>query len=238
MDWKVGIICACDSELEPFIPYMSNRIISERAMLKFIEGSINGIQVAAVYSGVCKVNAAIASQILIDIYGINAIVNAGTAGGMDTRLDIFDTVVCTNTAYHDVDDEILTEYHPMMQSSFFSSDDLLLTISKEMIQKVESGHRVYWGRMVTGEQFIDHERREEINAAFTPLCVDMESASIAHVCYVNRIPFIAIRTITDTADHSGVDNFDKNCGIASEIARDITLKVLNGIKDRKLVYND
>ena len=80
---------------------------------------------------------------LIDIYGVNAIINAGAAGGMDTRLDIFDTVVCTNTAYHDVDDEILTEYHPFMQSSFFSSDDLLLTISKEMIQKAESGHRVY-----------------------------------------------------------------------------------------------
>ena len=135
MDWKVGIICACDRELEPFIPHISNRIISERAMLRLIEGNIGGVQVVAVYSGVCKVNAAIASQILIDIYGVNAIINAGAAGGMDTRLDIFDTVVCTNTAYHDVDDEILTEYHPFMQSSFFSSDDLLLTISKEMIQK-------------------------------------------------------------------------------------------------------
>lgn len=233
MDWKVGIICACDRELEPFIPHISNRIISERAMLRLIEGNIGGVQVAAVYSGVCKVNAAIASQILIDIYGVNAIINAGAAGGMDTRLDIFDTVVCTNTAYHDVDDEILTEYHPFMQSSFFSSDDLLLTISKEMIQEAESGHRVYWGRMVTGEQFIDHEKREEINAAYAPLSVDMESASIAHVCYVNRIPFIAIRTITDTADHSGVDNFDKNCGIASEIAKEITLKLLDGIKNHR-----
>lgn len=237
MDWKVGLICACDIELQPFLHYISNRIISEKAKLKFIEGSIDGVQVAAVCSGVCKVNAAIASQILIDIYGVNAIINAGTAGGMDTRLDILDTVICTKTVYHDVDDKILTEYHPMMTSSFFCSDDLMLAMSKETIQKAENGRQVYWGRMATGEQFIDHERREEINAAYEPLSVDMESAGIAHVCYVNKIPFIAIRTITDTADHNGVDNFDKNCRIASEIAKDITLKLLSGIKDHKLRYN-
>ena len=78
------------------------------------------------------------------------------------------------------------------------------------------------------------ENRNSIHSvSYTHLSVDMESASIAHVCYVNRIPFIAIRTITDTADHSGVDNFDKNCGIASEIAKEITLKLLDGIKNHR-----
>jgi len=58
----------------------------------------------------------------------------------------------------------------------------------------------------------------------------METASIAHVCYVNRIPFIAVRTITDTATHSGIDNFEKNCDKASRISKDIVLGLLKEIK--------
>lgn len=74
----------------------------------------------------------------------------------------------------------------------------------------------------TGEAFITDEGREKINDEFAPLAVDMETASIAHVCYVNKIPFLSIRCITDTAEHSGVENFEENCAKASEIAKDIT----------------
>ena len=63
---KIGIICAGDEELKPFLPHIENIIITEKAMLKFYEGKISGVSVVALYSGVCKVNAAIASQILID----------------------------------------------------------------------------------------------------------------------------------------------------------------------------
>ncbi len=83
--------------------------------------------------------------------------------------------------------------------------------------------------MVTGEKFIEDSMRNEINNKFSPLSVDMETASIAHVCYVNKIPFIAIRTITDTASHSGVDNFEKNCRQASIISKDVVLEMLKGL---------
>lgn len=80
--------------------------------------------------------------------------------------------------------------------------------------------------MVTGESFITDEGRKKINDEFAPLTVDMETASIAHVCYVNGIPFIAIRCITDTATHSGIGNFEENCAKASVIAKDITVAML------------
>ena len=79
---------------------------------------------------------------------------------------------------------------------------------------------------MTGEQFIAEEGRKEIIDRYAPLIVDMETASIAHVCYVNRIPFLSIRSITDTAKHSGPDNFEKNCDQAAAIAKDITLALL------------
>lgn len=75
---------------------------------------------------------------------------------------------------------------------------------------------ILFGKMVTGETFIDNKGRSEIISKFNPLCVDMETASIAHVCYVNKIPFISIRSITDTEDERGVEVFESNCLMAAK----------------------
>ena len=77
-----------------------------------------------------------------------------------------------------------------------------------------------------GEQFIEDEKREQINQKYAPLSVDMETVSIAHTCYVNSVPFLSVRTITDTAEHKGIENFEKNCETASERAAEIVLGIL------------
>lgn len=223
---RVGIICAGDSELTPFLPLIDGCRITEKAMLKFYEGTINGTAVVALFSGVCKVNAAVAAQILIDIYGIDMIINAGTAGGMNPELEIFDSVISTEAAYHDVAPDILTEFHPWLETVYFKADQELLNLTHKAIEKLDMEGKVYWGRMVTGEAFITDEGRQKINEQFAPMTVDMETASIAHVCYVNSIPFISIRSITDTAAHSGTGHFEENCKKASEIAKDITVALL------------
>ena len=230
---KVGIICAGDTELAPFLPIIKDCKTSEKAMLKFYEGKIENVDVVTLFSGVCKVNAAIATQILIDTYHVDMIINAGTAGGMDPKLDIFDTVISTEVAYHDVHEEILTEFHPWMDSVFFKADEELLMLSEKAVAKLNTDYRIVWGRMVTGEAFITDEGRDEINAKFIPLTVDMETGSIAHVCYVNRIPFIAIRSITDTPSHSGSEYSEENCEKASVIAKDITVALLEELGKNK-----
>ena len=230
---KVGIICAGDTELAPFLPIIKDCKTSEKAMLKIFEGKIENVDVVTLFSGVCKVNAAIATQILIDTYHVNMIINAGTAGGMDPKLDIFDTVISTEVAYHDVHEEILTEFHPWMDSVFFKADEELLKLSEKAVAKMKTDYKILWGRMVTGEAFITDEGRDEINSQFGPLTVDMETGSIAHVCYVNRIPFIAIRSITDTPSHSGSEYFEENCEKASVIAKDITVALLEELGKNK-----
>lgn len=226
MSIKVGIICAGDREVAPFYNHIENAVITEKAMLKICEGTINGMNIVTLYSGVCKVNAAIATQILIDHYGVNVVINSGTAGGIDPVLDLFDTVIATESVYHDVSANILTEFHPWMDSVYFRSDDELLRLSKLAAEKMDIPYSVYWGRMATGEAFITDEGRQDIIDQFAPLTVDMETASIAHVCYVNKMPFIAIRCITDTATHSGSGHFHENCPKASTIAKDIVLAML------------
>ena len=224
---KAGILCAGDDELTPFLSSMRCRTALEKAKLTFYCGKIENIDVVAVFSGACKVNAAIAAQILIDTFKVDAVINSGTAGGMNPCLEIFDTVISTEAAYHDVSPDILTAFHPWMETEFFYADAKLLERSKEAVSSLNSNYKVYWGRMVTGEAFIDTKNRQEINDKYAPFGVDMETAGIAHVCYVFDIPFISIRSITDTAAHSGTDNFEKNCQTAAAIARDITVALIS-----------
>lgn len=229
---KVGIVCASDDELAPFLDVIRDYKITEKAMLKFYEGQIYDLEVVAVFSGVCKVNAAIASQLLIDAFNVDCMINSGTAGGIDPKLEIFNTVISTEICYHDVASDILTEFHPWMRSVFFEADHELIERSKAAVNKIHPAVKVFWGRMVTGESFITQEGRKEINDEFAPLTVDMETAAIAHVCYVNNIPFISIRCITDTVKHSGIGNFEDNCARASVIAKDITLMLINELRNK------
>ena len=230
---RVGIICAGDREVAPFLPIICECKTTEKAMLKFYEGTISNVEVVVLFSGVCKVNAAIATQILIDTFHVNTVINAGTAGGMNEKLEIFDTVISTEVAYHDVSPNILTEFHPWLETVFFKADQGLLSVAKMAVDKLEQKYKVFWGRMVTGEAFIADEGRKKINEQFEPLTVDMETASIAHVCYVNNIPFISVRSITDTASHSGTGHFEENCEKAAGIAKDITVALLIELRNRQ-----
>lgn len=125
-----------------------------------------------------------------------------------------------------MDNNILTNFHPWLDSVYFKADKAVLELAEKVVAKVARGQKIIFGRMVTGEKFIEDENRAEINEKYCPLSVDMESASIAHVCYVNRVPFLAIRTITDDSSHSGVDEFEKNCMKASEISAILVKELL------------
>ncbi len=234
MNIKVGILCAGDTELEPFLPRIQHCATTQKAMLTYYTGQINGVDIVTLYSGVCKVNAALAAQILIDTFHVNCIISAGTAGGIDASVQLFDTIVGTQVAYHDVDDDILTDFHPWMPSIYFEADARLLQAAREIAAQPE--YPLRFGCMVTGEQFIADEARSEILRKYKPLSVDMESAAIAHVCYVNRVPFLAVRTITDTASHAGLEHFEQNCARASKIAADVVAALLECLARSKSTF--
>ena len=123
---KVGRLCPSEDELAPFFAALVPQGVSKRAGLTIHEGRLGAHPVAALYSGVCKVNAAIAAQTLIDACGVDALVVSGVAGGLDAAARPFDLVIARETAYHDVAEDILTEYHPWMESIWFQSDAALL----------------------------------------------------------------------------------------------------------------
>lgn len=230
---KVGIISAVENELAPILEIIESRRVSVKARLEVHEGWIDGVEVAAAVCGVCKVNAAMCAQILIDSYGAELIINAGTAGGMAAELGLFDTVISTEVGYHDVDFAFLRDYHPHFESAYFVTKPELLQFARKMASKISTGGRIHFGRMMTGEAFITDEGRPQINERYAPLSVDMETGAIAHVCQLNDVPFISIRSITDTADHSGIGEFEENCKKASAVSALVCSALLREIKISK-----
>ena len=223
---KIGIVCAGDGEVQPFLQMLKEEKRTEKAMLLFHEGWLEETEVAVLFSGVCRVNTAVATQLLIDAFACDAVINAGTCGGIDAKLQLFDTVVSTEAAYSDVGDDILTEFHPWLDSIYFPADPGLVAAARKAAQKNGWEDRVYFGRMITGEQFVKEEKRAYIASKYAPLSADMETAGAAHVCYVNRIPFLSVRSVTDTAEHDGVDAFEENCEKASFAAADFVRLLL------------
>lgn len=150
---------------------MGETRVTEKAMLRFSAGNLGQTAAVAVCSGEGKVNAAIAAQLLIDTFGVDAVINAGASGGMDESVRLFDTVISERAAYHDVEDGILTECHPYMKSVYFEPGQMLLEAARRYSESCPFPIR--FGTMVTGDQFIEDEGREKINRAFAPLCVAM-----------------------------------------------------------------
>ena len=225
---KIGILCAGDREVVPFVPMIENMRVSEKAMLKVYEGKIEGVEIAVLFSGVCRVNAAIAAQILIDGYHCDAIINAGTAGGMAASVGLLDVVVGEKSVYHDVEVDVLAEFCPAEDTRIFHADEALISLAYKAAEGFEQ--TVHFGLMATGEKFITDEGRDRINAAFASLTVDMETAGVAQVCWRNGIPFIAVRSITDTADHSGDGAFFENLDKASRISAEFVRRMLGEIR--------
>lgn len=203
---KVGIIGAMELEVEELQGKMEITRKEKKASMEFLEGTLNGTDVVIVRSGIGKVNAALCTQILCDIFGVNHIINTGVAGSLKNEINIGDIVVSTDALHHDVDVRVfgypLGEV-PQMGCLAFPADEKLTNLAVECCKEVNSDISVYSGRIVSGDQFIsDKQVKAHIISNFGGLCVEMEGASIAHAAYLNHVPFVIIRAISDKADDS------------------------------------
>lgn len=211
---KLGIVCAVGIEAKPYTDALTNVKITKKASLQFYEGLLFGIPAVVTDCGVGRVNTACAVQQLIDVFCVDTVIMSGTAGAIDKNLCIGDTVIVTQSVYHDLDISVFGAYRPFIKDGHFPSDASLVNLFKK-INPDEISQRISFGKIATGEVFVADDGRDEIIERFNPLCVDMETAGAAHVCLLNDVPFVAIRSITDTADDSGFDTFEANVKTAA-----------------------
>jgi len=142
MNMRIGIIGPTEREIMPFINKIENKELQKHAMVNFYTGKYENAEVVAAFSGVCKVNAAIVTQIMIDRFDVTHFILTGVAGGLDERLKIGDIVIANEIAYHDVKEGILTEYHPWMEDIYFKTDNTmaqdLLDIQSLLISRISA----------------------------------------------------------------------------------------------------
>lgn len=202
----LGIIGAMPQEVEQLKQEMAQPEIITVAGMEFYKGEIGGKETVVVRSGVGKVNAAISVQILADRFGVDAIVNTGIAGSLRAEIDIGDMVISTDAVQHDVE---ATGFGypvgqiPQMQVFSFEADADLRAKAKACCERVNPDIGVHEGRVLTGDQFIsDKNKKNWLAETFSGFCTEMEGAAIAQAAYLNGIPFLIIRAISDKADDS------------------------------------
>ena len=207
----LGIIGAMDEEVSKLKEIMDDIEISTRASMEFYNGKMCGKDVVVVRSGIGKVNAGICTQILVDIYGVDSVINTGIAGSLNADIDIGDIVLSTDALQHDMD---ATGFGyepgviPRMETSTFIADEKLRRVAKESCEKVNPDIKVFEGRVVSGDQFIsDKGKKTYIEENFKGSCTEMEGAAIAQAAYLNNIPFLIIRAISDKADDSATVDY-------------------------------
>ena len=202
----LGIIGAMDEEVAKIKERLENVEVQTFGGMDFYKGNFEGKSVVVVRSGIGKVNAAVCAQILADRYQVSGIVNTGIAGSLMAKIDIGDIVLSTDALQHDMD---ATNFGypagqiPRMDVLSFPADPKLLALAKECCGRVNPEIHTYVGRVVSGDQFIsDQKKKDWLIETFHGYCTEMEGAAIAQAAYLNGIPFLIIRAISDKADNS------------------------------------
>ncbi|MDD7417318.1 MAG: 5'-methylthioadenosine/adenosylhomocysteine nucleosidase [Treponemataceae bacterium] len=223
---KFGIIGAMDVEIQLLLARMTDIKKTEYASLCFYEGILEGKSVVVIKSGIGKVNAALCAQILIVKFDATHIINTGIAGSMDKKLRILDTVVSTECVYHDADTTFFGDPSCTIPDmpTFFKADEKLV---EKALSSPSDKFKIYSGRIASGDQFIcTKEGKEKIKSDCNPMCVEMEGCAVAHTCFVNNVPFVIIRSISDNADENVTTDYSFNREAAAEISANIVCNIL------------
>lgn len=230
----VGIIGAMDEEVSQIVEAMELTETYERASMKFMKGKLLDKDVVIVRSGIGKVNAAVCTQLLVDKFNVNYIINTGIAGSLKAQINIGDVVLSSDVLHHDVD---ATGFGyplgqiPRMDTLSFQADENLLELARAACEKVVPQIGVHVGRVVSGDQFIsDKEVKNRIIQNFDGFCTEMEGAAIAQTAYLNKIPFLILRAISDKADDSATMDYPEFEAMAIRNSVDILKELIANIE--------
>ena len=226
-----GIIAAMQEEMQEIENIMINKEYKRIYELCFIQGKINNTQVVLVEAGVGKVNAARTTQILINKFDIRGIINVGSAGSGNDALQIGDIVIGKKLVQHDFDITAFGHQKGYISNvgQFIESDKLLIEKMEHTISEMNNNDfNIKIGTIASGDIFCTEVKmKEKIREKFDADAIEMEGAAIAQVCKLDKIPFIIIRSISDTPNGTNNITFDTFLEKASKRCAKIIKEFLN-----------
>ena len=227
----IGIIAAEETEMLAIKNKMTN--IEEKSIynLFFAEGIISNKNCVLVECGIGKVNAARTAQVLIDNFSVDYIINVGSAGSVNEDLNIEDIVIGDKLIQYDFDATTFGKYKKgeiCGTGRFFEADKNLIELCKQTIEELNEENRIIKIGSIGSADFFcaDPKKAIEIRKEFDVECVEMEGAAIAQVCFLDKIPFLVIRAISDTPNGNNKVDFHEFLEIVSKRAANILEKLL------------
>lgn len=215
---KIGIIAAEIKEMEAVKNVMKNILEEKLYNNIFYKGLISNKECVLARAGEGKVNAARTTQILIDKFNVDAVINVGSAGALNPELDYEDIVISTACVQHDFDITAFGRekgYIPNIENKYIYADKNLIEIAQKAIN--ETDVTVKKGIIATGDEFVaNKDKRKILYKQFGAECVEMEGGAVAQVCYLDNIPFIVIRSISDKANGNEKIDFENYLEIVSK----------------------
>jgi adenosylhomocysteine nucleosidase len=213
----IGILGAMESEVRGLVSVMAVEATGTGAGFEYWRGVLASRSCVVARCGMGKVSAASGVQRLIDVFGVDTVVVCGLAGGLRPGLQRGDIVVGERFVQHDLDaSPIFPKYFvPGLDIAYFEADPHLLDLAEQASREVASSlaseggqAAVHRGLIITGDQFVDGDIRDGLVSDFPEaLCVEMEGGAIAQVCYLNGVPFVIVRVISDAADTDAPEDF-------------------------------
>ncbi|EKK5244307.1 5'-methylthioadenosine/S-adenosylhomocysteine nucleosidase [Cronobacter sakazakii] len=215
---KAGIIGAMEEEVTLLRDKIDNRQTLTIAGCEIYTGTLNGVDVALLKSGIGKVSAAMGATLLLEHCKPDVIINTGSAGGLAPSLKVGDIVVSDEVRYHDADVTAFGYEYGQMAGcpAAFKADEKLIAAAQETIEKLDL-HAVR-GLVVSGDAFINGSvNLAKIRHNFPQaIAVEMEATAIGHVCHNFGVPFVVVRAISDVADQQSHLSFEEFLAVAAK----------------------
>lgn len=223
---KIGIIGAMHEEVSSLLREMQVEKTTEQGKRVFYEGELYGKQVVLVFSRWGKVAAATTATQLICDFSVTSIFFTGIAGALASNLNIGDVVIAQHLFQHDMDARpLMSQYEiPLIGRSFFTANERFVDLAHVSVNRFLSEEhdflnsikvfgidspKVYVGDIASGDLFVsnDSQKQQILDGLPSVLCVEMEGAAVAQVCFDFDIPLLVIRSISDSADDNAHVDF-------------------------------
>lgn len=234
MGTVIGIIGAMASEVELLKQKMDNGRVKTVAGIDFLYGTILEKNVVVAQCGVGKVCAALCTQAMIDHFDVACIINTGVAGGLYRELSVGDIVIASQTVEHDFDATGLGYVKGYVcaggdgsKPTVIKTDPVLVSKFKIAADRVLKENRYFEGTIVSGDIFVsDSALKQSLVEQFDAYAAEMEGASIARVAWLNGVPAVVVRSISDLADHKANISFEEFEEQAAQTSSNIVLAML------------
>lgn len=230
---KIAIMGAMKEEITPLLKYFKDYEEIDYADNIFYQVNYNNLEIVIAYSKIGKVFSSLTASVMIEKFKCTHLLFSGVAGGINLELKIGDLIVANKLCQHDIDITAFGHPHGFIpESSIYVETDNFL---RELLINTcnELNIKVIEGIIATGDQFVaDEKGKEFISKTFNADALEMEGSSVAVVCKSLKIPFVILRSISDTANGDAIVDFDAFLEKAAKNSADIIINMINKLGDK------